>query len=92
MESFARNEDTAEIIEVITDFGLGNSTGLIPLCCVMMAPTGFIERRRRRGNGGRPYNMVKRFRVVTLGSSSFDRGGSIIELNKTEPMVSNWTE
>ncbi len=47
MESFARREDTAEIIEVITDFGLGGSTGLIPLCGGMMAPTGFVERHRR---------------------------------------------
>ncbi len=41
-------QDLAEIIEVITDFGLGGSTGLIPLCCGMIAPTGFIERCRRR--------------------------------------------
>ncbi len=76
MESFARWEDTVEIIEVITDFGLGDSTGLIPLCCGTMAPTSFIERRRgQQGRGALPYSMVKIFTAVTNGSSSFDCGG-----------------
>ncbi len=43
MEFFARREDTAEIIEVITDFGLGDCTGLVPLCCGTMAPASFSK-------------------------------------------------
>ncbi len=52
------------------------STGLIALYCGTMAPTGFVERYQcRQGKGALPYGMVKRFTVVTSGSSSFDLGG-----------------
>ncbi len=77
-----------EIIEVITDFVLVDSTSLIPFCCGTMVPrpTGFVERhqrcRRQQGKGTLPYGMIKRFPAVTSGNSSFDRGGVHNELNK----------